>query len=170
MSPSGTAKKYDVVAVHPAAEGDAVVLGERVEGALAVAEEQHDLLPAAVRGDGGERLVEPALEVGRAGAVLDLGEVDGGVAGSSCESAGEKSLVSDRVAAGVLTVQTLTRSSGGRAPATGPTMICRACWSGWPAWLAEVSTMTRTSRGRAGAASTVGLICQAKSMSPSRSW
>lgn len=88
---------------------------------------------------------------------------------TSSESAGWKPLVRARVAAGVLTVHTETRSSGDRAGASA-VMMQRACFRGSPAWLADASTITTMSRGRAGAASRVGLICQAKSRSPPLIW
>ncbi len=66
-----------------------------------------------------------------------------------------KSFVSARVAAGVLSDHTLTRSSAVRLAASA-VMMCRACWSGRPAWLAEVSTITSTSRGRAAVGASVG--------------
>ena len=88
---------------------------------------------------------------------------------TSAESAAAKPLVIDRVAAGVLSDQMLSRSFGVKLLASA-WMIWRACISGLPAWLAEVSTRMRRSRDRAGDSIAFGRTCQAKSVSPFRSW
>ncbi|QJW95702.1 hypothetical protein FTUN_3256 [Frigoriglobus tundricola] len=74
LQPERHGEEVHVGQVQPVAQREAVGLGHLLVRALPVAEVQHHLVPAAVRGEGRNGLLDAALEVGRARAVLDLGE------------------------------------------------------------------------------------------------
>ena len=77
LEPEGHGEEEDVVRIHLAADGGAIVFVQRIVVAVAVAEEEHHLVPAVVGVESGERLLHAALEVGGSGAVLDFGKGDG---------------------------------------------------------------------------------------------